>query len=171
MRASIFFGHGFSIAMVCGNQHHTTGRSHLVHDLAHARIHSLAGLDGGLQNTGMSYHIHIGEIQYDQIICGFAYPVQQLLCHHAGAHFRFQIISGDIPRRRYQTAVFQWKRILFAAIEEIRDMRVFFGFCNSKLSKAAAANDFSQNILQTDWRKRYRKRKYFFILGHADIGT
>ena len=66
--AAIGLLHILGVAVVGGHHGDTAHLQRGVHHLAHAGVHSLYGLDGGLQHAGVPHHVAVGEVQDDDVI-------------------------------------------------------------------------------------------------------
>ena len=56
-------------------------------------VHRLNGLDAGFDNSSVTNHIGVREIQNDQIVIGHAR--ENFIGDFVRAHFRLQIVGGD----------------------------------------------------------------------------
>ena len=90
----------------------------------------------------MADHIGVGEIEHDHIIFIGLDLFDDFFRDNGRVHFRLQVIRRNF-RRRYEDAVFTGIRFFFAAIEEIRDVSVFFRFGNAQLRLAGLSQDFA----------------------------
>ena len=65
----------------------------------------------------------------------------------AARHFRLQIVGGDFGRRN-QDAFFAGERLFDAAVEEIGDVRVFFGFGAAQILVVQLGEDLREDVLE-----------------------
>src|SRR5437868_1372259 len=109
----------------------------------------------------MTNHVRVSEIQNDQII--ICHSRANFVSNLQGAHLRLQVVSRDLGRR-YNHAVFTWKRALNSAVKEIGDVRIFFRFGNAQLSFTGGADDFPEDIGEVSRRKNVGRRIGHIVL-------
>ena len=82
---------------------------------------------------GVAHHVGIGEIHDDGVEIAFFDRVNHGVGDARGGHFRLQVVGGHFGRR-HQDALLAGERLFHAAIEEISDVRVFFGFGDAQIA-------------------------------------
>jgi hypothetical protein len=80
------------------------------------------------------YHICIGEIHDDGVEVALFHGMNYRICNASSGHFRFQIVSRHFGRRN-QDAFLSGERLFDAAVEEIGDVRIFFGLRDAQILK------------------------------------
>ena len=106
-----------------------------VDDLADTCVDGFDGLDSGVEEAGVADHVAVGEIEDDHVILAGIDPLDGFGGDQQRAHLRLQVVGRNF-RRRNQAAVLAGVFLLGAAIEEERDMRVFFGLGDAQLGQA-----------------------------------
>jgi hypothetical protein len=88
--------------------------------------------DDSIHFSGMTYHISVGEIYYDEVeVFGF---MDELIVNLLCRHLRIKIISRYFMRRN-ENIFLTIKYYLFVAIKEFGDVSKFFRFREVKLTK------------------------------------
>ena len=84
-------------------------------------------------------------------------------------HFGFQVVGGDFGRRD-QDAFFAGEGFFDAAVEEISDVGVFFGFGATQIFVLNVGEDLREDVLQL-FRADYilEPRPVFVVLRHAYV--
>ena len=85
----------------------------------------------------MAHHVRVREVHDDGVEIAFFDGVDHRVRHARGGHFRLQIVRWHF-RRGDEDTLFAGKRFFDAAIEEIGDVRVFFGFRDAQILEFAA---------------------------------
>ena len=88
--------HLLAISMISGNDHAAISRQYRFGHPANTGINGFHCLDGGIKVTGMTHHVGIGKIHHNQIVVLSGQTVQRRRQDTIGAHFRSQIIGGDL---------------------------------------------------------------------------
>ena len=143
--------------MVGGKKHYPAHFNGAVSHSAHAVIDSLDRFDGSLEYAGVSYHIAVCEIEYNNIVFSAFNRFAYLVAYLVRAHFRLKVIGRDL-RGIDKYPVFSLKRNLSAAVKEEGYMRVFLGFRDTKLRKSVFGKILAERIF-----KRLRLESYFNI--------
>ena len=73
--------------------------------LAEAGIDGFDRLDGRLQDAGVAHHVGVGVVADDGVVLAAVDRLDQLVGHLEGAHFRLEVVGGNVGRR-HQDAVF-----------------------------------------------------------------
>jgi hypothetical protein len=103
----------------------------------------------------VSYHVRVGEINYDRPSVTAFNSLNDGYRNLSGAHFWFQVVGSDVGRR-YENPFFARKRLLASTINEKCNVRVFLSFSAVKLSKPGGANGACQRPLDVDGRENSR---------------
>ena len=97
----------------------------------------------------------------------FSIGVDHCVGYCRRAHFRLQIVSRHF-RRWHQVALFARERFFDAAIEEISDVGVLFGFGHAQILAVQLRKDIRQDVLEFFRRQNVAQpRPGFFVLRHA----
>ena len=99
MAGNLFTGrqaHFFDIAMVTGNNHGIAFTPCCINDAAKLFIYRFNCLNAGLEVAGMTHHVTIGIIHYDDIVFPASNSIHQLVGDLRSAHFRLQVIGRHI---------------------------------------------------------------------------
>src|SRR6266496_3623684 len=128
-------------------------------------IHSLYSFDSSLDDTGVTDHVGIGEIQDDEIVIG--HSCQHFVGDLKRAHFRFQIVGSNFWRGN-QFAVFTRKRFLNSSIKKVSYMRVFLRLGDAQLLFPRRAHDLREDFVKLLLRKNERRSKADVVLREAD---
>ena len=83
----------------------------------------------------MADHIRIGKVEYHHVILAALYALYSLFGYLVCAHFRLKVVCRHLGRW-YQHPVLIRIGRFNAAIEEERDMGIFFGFGYAQLLQA-----------------------------------
>ncbi len=92
-----------------------------------------------------------------------------LLGEFGGGHFGLQVVGGDFGGRDHE-AVFAWVGGFAAAVEEVGDVRVFFGFGHAELGFAGFRDDFAEEVVHGYGREQgcHEGGEGVAVGGHAD---
>ena len=97
-RFTVFINHFLCIPMICRNNGRPLFFKKFIHDFFNAQIDCFTSLHSSRHNTGVSHHVHIGEIEYDQIVGVGSNSINDRLRYFKSTHFGFLIIGGNISR-------------------------------------------------------------------------
>ena len=117
----------------------------------------------------MAHHIGVRIIADNGIVLAGAQGLLQVPGNLVGAHLRTLVIGRD-PRRRHQDAIFTGQHRLLAAIEEKRDMRVFFGLGDAQLPQSEIGDVSSEGVLQVLRGESRRQIQAPPVMGHGRDG-
>ena len=76
--------HLFGIAVVGGDEGAAAGVQHSGDHLIHSGIHSLNGLDSGIEHAGVADHVTVGKVQDDHVILAALDALDAFSCHGTG---------------------------------------------------------------------------------------
>ena len=95
--------------------------------------------------------------------------VDERLCRLAGAHLGLVVVGGHVARRGHQLAPLALERLLLAAAEEVRDVRVLLGLGHVQLALAARGDHPRQRHRRALGRERDRVVEVLLVLGHRRV--
>ena len=125
--------HHFGVAVVGGDQHFAAGGARGVDDAADADVERFHRLARGVEVAGVADHVAVRVVADDRVVLAALDRLDQLVGDLGRAHLGLQVVGGDL-RRRHQDAVLAGVDRLDAAVEEVRDVRVFLGFGDAQLA-------------------------------------
>src|SRR5260370_4333099 len=167
--ARLGIDHGFRVAVVGGDDPRATARPQRLIEAREAGVDGFYGFDGGFEFAGMANHVGIGVIHDDGVdlalFDGFHYGIRDSL----GGHFRFEIVRGDL-RRGNEDALLAGERLFHAAVAEIGDVRVFFGFGAAQIFVVQVGEDLREDVLEffgPDYI--FQPRPVFLVLRHRNV--
>ncbi len=167
--AGLGIAHHLAIAVVGGDDQRAAGALDGVGDAPEPGVDRLHRLDRRRQAAGVADHVGIGVVQDDQVVLAGVDRGDDLVGQFRRRHFRLQVVGRDL-RRRHHDAVLAGKRLLAAAVEEIRDVRIFLGLGGAQLRAAGVGDDLAE-----DFRERLRREDRLHelvelvrVLRHAD---
>ncbi len=166
--AGLGIAHQLAIAMVGGHKERAPRPCDRRCQAAQSGVDRLHGGDGSGKTAGVSDHVGIGVVEHDQVeLAGtdrLYRPVGQFGCRH----LRLEIVGRDL-RRRHHDALFARVGPLLAAVEEIGDVRIFFGLSHAQLRPSGARHHFAQHVRQRLGREDCQKQTLELrtVFGHA----
>src|SRR5699024_10977293 len=83
-------------------------------------------------------------------------------------HLRLEVV-GSYLRAGNDDALFAFVGLLYAAIKEVGDMRILFGFGNTQLLQFIPADNLSQRIINIQWRVGYVYVKAVIVGGKGSV--
>ena len=110
--------------------------------ILHASVYSDNSFLYSFVNAGMTYHVTISEVHYNEIVFVFVDGSYQFIFHFVSAHFRFQVISSHF-RRWNEDTVFLVKRSFTSTVEEECHMGILLRFSDMKLALAIGSKIFA----------------------------
>ena len=115
----------------------------------------------------MSYHVRACIIQKNEIVFSRLYGLYGFVGGFGGAHFRDFIEVSD-RRGGHEHALFAGPRLFGATIEEVGDMRVFFGFGDAELDFPVFTEHFSERVGYLFGGESDVNGEVSFVLGHGN---
>ncbi len=125
-------------------------------------IYKLGTFDLRITILRVTNHIAIGKVSHDQVVLLFD-AVQNLLGDLCQTQFG-QLIKWNTFWRWNAYIVLAGERLVVAAVEEKRDVRVFFRFGDAQLTQARATDDFAQGVLDPGGGKGHRQVLELFVV-------
>ena len=116
------------------------------HRIFHTFVDSFYGFLNGFVNTGVTHHIAVRIIHYDEIELLGIDGLNQFIFYFVSTHFRFQVIRSHL-RRRNKDTFFRIIRSFATAVEEECHVGVLLRFGNMELGLAVGCQVFAQGIL------------------------
>ena len=118
----------------------------------------------------MADHVAVGKVQNDDVVLAGLDALDALARDLVGAHLGLEVVGRDL-RGRDEYAVLAGIRVLDAAVEEERDMRVLLGLGDAQLGHAHLAQILAKAVFHADARKGDEHVRHGrVILGVADVG-
>ncbi len=111
----------------------------------------------------MPDHVRIRVIDDDHVVHATLNRLHDFLRHLESRHFRLHVIRRH-GRRRYENAILAREWLFLHAIQEERDMRVFFRFRNVQLPEPLIAKNPRHRIHHEFRRVEHVHGQSFFIL-------
>src|SRR6267378_4941201 len=160
--------HGFGVAVIGGDDPGAAAWLKGLIDATEARVHGFDGSNGGFEFAGVADHVGVGVIHDDGVELGFLDGFHDRVGDSLGGHFGLEIVSGDF-RRRDEDALFAGEWFFHAAVEEIGDVGVLFGFGTAEVFVLQFLEDLGEDLFEF-FRSDYalEPRPVFVVLGHAD---
>ena len=117
----------------------------------------------------MPDHVGVGVVEHDQVVLAGADRRDGLCGQFGRRHFGLQVIGRDLGRRHHD-AVLAVVRLLAAAVEKIRHVRILLGLRHAELRAAGGGNHLAEDV-----RKGLRRQdgshqlvEFVGVLRHAD---
>ena len=112
---------------------------------AHAAVDRLDGLDDCREHARMADHVAVRVVEDDEIVLAGTDGLADLVRDLDGAHLRLEIVSRNL-RTRHENAILALVRLLNAAVEEERDVRVLLRLCDTQLRHAVVLDDLAERL-------------------------
>ena len=157
-----------AIAMVGGEEQSAAGSCDRRGDAPEAGIDGLDRLDRGRQAAGVPDHVGIGVVQHDQVVAAGLDRRHRLVGQFGRRHLGLQVVGRNL-RRRHHDAILAGVGLFLAAVEEIRDVRIFLGLGHAQLRPSCCADHRAENVCQILRRKDRLQEgvQMLAVLGHA----
>ena len=126
-RSPVLRDHAIGVAMVGRDQSHSTLFLYRIDDHAHTGIHGLNRCDSRADDTGMTDHVAVGEVDDVQIGLVGKDGIAQLDGNLRLAHLGLQIVGCNLGGRDKRARLALLGR-LDTAVHEEGDVRVLLGF-------------------------------------------
>ena len=139
--------HPLGIAVVGGDQGHAAHAGGGLHHLAHAVVHGLHGLDGGLKHAGVAHHVAVGEVEDDHVVIAALDALDGLLGDLGGAHLGLEVIGGHLGGGD-QAAILSGEDLLRPAVEEEGHVGVLLRLGDAQLGVALPGDILAKNVHQ-----------------------
>ena len=81
------------------------------------------------------------------------------------AHLGLEVVGRDL-RRRDEDALLALERLLAAAVEEERHVRVLLGLGDPELAHPERLHDLAEDLVERDRAEQHREREVRAVLGH-----
>ena len=107
-------------------------------DLAEAGVGRLDRRDDRRDHAGVADHVRVREVD-DAEPVALGERIDDPCRHLAGGHLRLQVVARDVAGRRDEDPLLPAPRLLDAAVEEVRDVRVLLGLRRVELAQPGAA--------------------------------
>ena len=144
---AVVLEHLLGIAVVGGDQGDTAHLGGGLHHLAHALVHGLHSLDGGLKDAGVAHHVAVGEVQDDDVVLAALDALHALVADLVGAHLGLQVVGSHLGGGD-QAPVLAGEGLLHAAVEEEGDMGILLGLGDPELGQAVLRDILTENVMQ-----------------------
>ena len=168
--AAIGLEHDLGVAVVGGDHGDAAHFQGGLHHPAHARVHRLHGLDGGLENAGVAHHVAVGEVQDDDVIRAGVDALDALVADLPGAHLGLEVVGGHLGGG-HQHPVLAGVLLFHAAVEEEGDVGVLLRFGDAQLGHAHGAEVLAQAVFHRDPGPGHQHIGHGgVVLGVADVG-
>ena len=96
--AAVLRKHNVRVAVVGGDDNHAAKLLHLRGDFAEALVHRFAGGNRRGENSGVPHHVGVRKIENYHVVNIPVKLLEQLFRDEIRAHFRLQIVGGDLRR-------------------------------------------------------------------------
>lgn len=156
------------VAVVGGDEEGSAYAADLVVDAAELGVYGFDGADGGLELTGVADHVGVGEVDDDDVEGGVVYRFDDGVGDAGGGHLRGEVIGRDLLRGD-EGAIFAGEGFLDAAVEEISDVGVFFGFGDAKVAEVGLGHEVGEEVIHRLGGDDDGEGEVLVVLGHADV--
>ena len=133
-------------------------------EAANAGVNRLNSLDDCREDTRMTDHVAVRVVEDDEVVLLGTDGLADLVRDLDGAHLRLEVIRSDL-RARDEDAVLALVRLLDAAVEEERDVRVLLRFSDAELREAVVLDDLAERLVDVLRRKSDRCIHAVLVLG------
>src|SRR5580704_1981013 len=113
----------FGVAVVGGDEDCAALGADRGLDAAEAGVYGFYSFHCRLDLAGVAHHIGVGEVHDDHVEGPVFHGFHDRVGDTGGAHFRFQIVSGDFGRGDEQ-ALFAGERLFDTSVEEVGNVGV-----------------------------------------------
>ena len=123
----------------------------------------------GFELAGVADHVGVGVVHDDGVEFVLLDGFYDRVGDACGRHFGFQIVGRDFGRR-HQDAFFAGEGLFDAAVEEIGDVGVFFGFRAAQILVLNVGEDLREDVLEffgADYV--VQPGPVLVVLRHADV--
>mmetsp|Transcript_10487 Transcript_10487/g.17094 ORF Transcript_10487/g.17094 Transcript_10487/m.17094 type:complete len:201 (+) Transcript_10487:709-1311(+) len=138
--------HNFTVSMISSNDKCSFLLFYSFHKISQTFIHSFHSLNCSWKASSMANHIWVCKICNYHVEFRRVDSIDQLFTHFRRRHLWLQVICSDFGRR-YQNSLLACKWLLTPTVEEERNVRVLFSFCNPKLCQTRISCNLSQWLL------------------------
>ena len=108
-------------------------------DPAEALVDGLDRLHRGLDHAGVADHVRVGEVDDRERRLLVVEVLDERVGGLARAHLRLVVVGRDVARGRHELAHLALVRVLLAAVEEVRHVRVLLGLRDVQLPEPFVA--------------------------------
>ena len=116
----------------------------------------------------MADHVGVGVVDDDEVERVRLELVDELVGDADGAHLRLVVVGRHVAGAGHEDALLPRDRLLDAAVEEERDVRVLLGLGDVQLPQAVLGEDVGEHVLGMVRRERDRQRELLLVLRHGD---
>ena len=166
-RTSVLGKHFFRIAVIRRNKCSATVLQHTFHHTTDALVHGSDSLFRCGNNACVPHHIAVGVVENHHIVLALFNFHNGTLAHFVSAHFRLQIVGGNLGGSNKHTA-FVFVGGFHSAVEEESYVSVLFRFGNTQLCFAQFGKIFAQSVfVRFRFEGNVHPFKLFIVLSHA----
>ena len=133
------------VAVVGGDKHAVTVGPGGLDYLGHALVHGLDGLADGLVDSGVAYHITVGEVEDDHVVYAFIQLGYKSLSHLGSGHLGLEVVGGHLGGVD-EDAGLALERLLASAGEEEGHMGVFLGLGDAELPASGLGDYLADGV-------------------------
>ena len=157
--------HVIGVAVIGGNQRKAALSENRRDNLGQGIVNSLDGLNGGVEDTGVTNHVAVREVHDVEISAILVDGSDELLGNLGSAHLRLQIVGSDLGGSD-EHALLALLGFLDAAVEEERHVGVLLGLGGVQLLQAIGGDNVGQNVLGERLGEGDLDVKRRVVLGH-----
>ena len=148
----LFIDQLFCISVVSTDKHLSAYFLHCINCFSYAFVNCFDCFDYSGFYTGMTNHIRVSKVDYDHIVLISLDCIYKLVTYFICAHFRFQVVSCNLWRFD-KDSVLALVRFFYSAVEEKRNMCIFFCLSDSCLCHVVCCKEFAKCIGNTFFYK------------------
>ena len=157
--------HVIGVAVVGGNQRKAALGENRRDNLGQGIVNSLDGLNGSVEDTGVTNHVAVCEVHDVEISAILVDGGDKLLGNLGSAHLRLQVVGSDLGRSD-EHALLALLGLLDAAVEEERHVGVLLGLGGVQLLQAIGGDNVGQDVLGERLGEGDLDVKRRVVLGH-----
>ena len=157
--------HVIGVAVVGGNQRKAALSENRRDNLGQGIVNGLDGLNGGVEDTGVTNHVAVREVHDVEISAILVDCGDELLGNLGSAHLGLQIVGGNLGGSD-EHALLALLGLLDAAVEEERHVSVLLGLGGVQLLQAIGGDNVGQDVLGERLGEGDLDVKRRIVLGH-----
>ena len=158
----------FRVPVVRGNQHASAALLDRLVNASQLRIHRLHRPHRRLHFARVPHHIRVRKVHDNHVKRRIPQRLDHRIPNPFRGHLRCEIVRRHLLRR-HQLPILAPKRLLDAAVEEVRHMRVLFRLRHAQVAQVRHRHHVRQQVVHRLRRDHDRQLVGLVVLGHAHV--
>ena len=154
------------VPVVGDDEAHAAGPFDRAHDPAEARVGRLDRLHDRRNDSGVADHVGVREVDDDKAETAVVDCGHDLVGDLDSRHLRLEVVARDVARRGDEDPFLVVERLLAAAVEEVRHVRVLLRLGRVELADAVRAQHLGERPLDNVLGERDGEREAVAVARH-----